>query len=99
LPLVPSVTVAAPVRLTVVVLSVSVTLVVAAAGLTASCSKLPPEALLIVVETVPASTYTVSPCAGTLTVPELAPAPIVIVAPLARLTVTGVCAVLVSDAV
>jgi hypothetical protein len=95
----PSVTLGVAVRLSVVVLSVSVTLVDAAAGLIASCSKLPPEALLIVVETVPASTYTVSPCAGTLTVPELVPAPIVIVAPLARLTVTGVCAALVSDAV
>jgi hypothetical protein len=82
-----------------VALIVSVTVVVAADGLIASASKLPPVALLIVVETVPASTYAVSPCAGTLTVPELAPAAIVIVAPLARLTVTGVCAALLSDAV
>ena len=39
---------AAPVRLTVVTSTVSVTVVVAAAGLIVSCSKLPPVALLIV---------------------------------------------------
>ena len=92
-------TVAAPVRLSVVVLIVSVTLVVAAAGLTANASKLPPEAPLIVADTLPASTYTSSPGAAMLTVPELAPAAIVMVAPLLRLTVTAVCAALVSDAV
>ena len=60
---------------------------------------MPPEALLIVADTLPASTYTSSPGAATLTVPELAPAAMVIVAPLLSVTVTGVCAALVSDAV
>ena len=82
----PSATLGVAVRLTVVVSIVSVTLVVAAAGLMASASKLPPEALLIVADTLPASTYTSSPCAATLTVPELAPAAMVIVAPLANVT-------------
>ena len=63
--------------------------VVAAAGLIVSASKLPPLALLIVADTLPASTYASSPGAATLTVPELAPAATVIVAPLERLTVTA----------
>ena len=95
----PSATLGVAVRLTVVVLIVSVTLVVAAAGLIASASKLPPDALLIVADTVLASTYTSSPGAATLTVPELAPAAIVISAPLDSVTFTGVCAALFSDAV
>ena len=84
---------------TVVELMVSVTLVVAAAGLMVSASKLPPDALLMVADTLPASTYTSSPGAATLTVPELAPAAMLIVAPLERVTITAVCAGLVSDAV
>ena len=95
----PSATLGVAVRLSVVVLIVSVTLVVAAAGLIASASKLPPDALLIVADTLLASIYTSSTGAATLTVPELAPAAIVIVAPLERVTVTAVCAELVSDAV
>ena len=95
----PSATLGVAVRLTVVVSMVSVMAVVAAAGLIASASKLPPLALLIVADTLPASTYASSPGAATLTVPELAPAAMVIVAPLLRVTVTGVCAALVSDAV
>jgi hypothetical protein len=47
--------------------------VVAAAGLTTRFSKLPPLALLIVAETLPASMTASSPGAA-LTVPELAPA-------------------------
>ena len=49
-----------------VVSIVSVIAVVAAAGLTARLSKLPPVALEIVADTLPASTYTSSPGAGTL---------------------------------
>ena len=95
----PSATLAEAVRLTVVVAMVSVIAVVAAAGLIARLSKLPPVALLIVADTLPASTYTSSPGAGTLTVPELAPAAMLIVAPLLSVTVTAVCAALFSDAV
>ena len=94
----PSATLGVADRLTVVALTVSVTLVVAAAGLIDRFSKLPPLALLIVAETLPASTYASSPGAATLTVPELAPAAMVMVAPLLSVTVTGDCAALVSDA-
>ena len=73
--------------------------VVAAAGLTARLSKLPPDALEIVADTLPASTYTSSLGAGTLTLPALAPAAMVIVAPLLSVTVTALCAALVSAAV
>jgi hypothetical protein len=55
-------------------------------------------ALLIVADTLPASTYTSSP-ARHADVPELAPAAMVMVAPLDSCTVTGDCAALVSDAV
>src|SRR5262245_22078342 len=95
----PSATLALALRLTVVVSAVSVIVVVAAAGLMASASKLPPDALLIVADTLPASTYTSSLGAATLTGPLLAPAAIVIVALLLNVTVTAVCAALVSDAV
>ena len=95
----PSATMRLAVSDTVVVSMVSVTAVVAAAGLTASASKLPPVAAVIVADTLPASTYTSSLGAATLTVPELAPAAIVIVAPLLSVTVTGDCAVLFNDAV
>ena len=61
---------------------VSVTDVVAAAGLIASVSKLPPDAVLMLAETLPASAYTSSPGAATLTLPELDPAAMTIVAPL-----------------
>ena len=95
----PSATLGVAVRLTVVVSIVSVTAVVAAAGLTTRLSKLPPVALLIVADTLPASMTTSSPGAATLTVPELAPVAMVIVAPLLSVTLTGACAALVSDAV
>ena len=95
----PSATLGVALSATEVLLTVSVTLVVAAAGLTARFSKLPPAALEIVADTLPASTYTSSPGAATLTVPVVAPAAIVIVAPLLRLTVTAVCAALVNVAV
>ena len=95
----PSATLGVAARLTVVVLAVSVMVVVAAAGLMASASKLPPDALLIVADTLPASMYTSSPGAATLTVPELAPAAMLIVAPLLSVTVTAVCAGLFSEAV
>ena len=84
---------------TVVVSVVSVTAVVAAVELIASASKLPPLALLIVADTLPASTYTSSPGAATLMLPVLAPAAMVILAPLDNVTVTAVCAADVSDAV
>src|SRR5262245_28378378 len=94
-----SATLGVAVRDTVVVSIVSVTAVVAAAGLTASCSKPPPVAVLIVADTLPASTITSSAGAGTLTMPLLALAAITIDAPLLSVTVTGVCAGAVSDAV
>ena len=50
-------------------------------------------------DTLPASTYTSSLGAATLTVPVLAPAAMVIVAPLLSVTVTAVCAGLFSEAV
>ena len=53
----------------------------------------------MVVDTLPASTYTSSLGAGTLTVPELAPAAMMMLAPLARSTVTAVCATAVRLAV
>src|SRR5258706_10121019 len=95
----PSATLGVVLRLTVVVSIVSVTEVVAADGLTTSDSKLPPDALLIVADTLPASTMASSPGAATFAVPELAPAAMVMVAPLDKLTVTADCAALVSDAV
>ena len=88
----PSATLADAVRLTVLASTVSVIVVVAGAPLTTRLSKLPPDAATMLVDTLPASTYTSSLGAGTLTVPELAPAAMVMVAPLARLTVTAVCA-------
>ena len=88
----PSATLGVAVRLTVVVSTVSVMAVVAGAGLTARFSKLPPLAALIVADTLPASTIASSVGAGTLVVPVLAPAAMVIVAPLLSVTVTGACA-------
>ena len=95
----PSATLGVALRLTVVVSRVSVTVVVAAAGLMASASKLPPVAAVIVADTLPASTYTSSLGAATLTVPLVAPAAMVIVAPLDSVTLTGVAAAFVSVAV
>ena len=74
-------------------------MVTAAAVLIARFSKLPPVALEIVADTLPASTTTSSLGAGTLTLPALAPAAMVIVAPLLSVTVTALCAALVSAAV
>ena len=79
--------------------SVSVIAVVAAAGLIASASKLPPVAAVIVADTVPASTYTSSLGAGTFAVPLVAPAAMLIVAPLDRVTLTGEAAAFVNVAV
>ena len=95
----PSATLGEAVSDTVVVSMVSVIAVVAAAGSTSNDSKLPPDAALMVADTLPASTYTSSPGAGTLTVPELAPAAMVMVAPLESVTLTADCAAPVSDAV
>ena len=95
----PSLTLGDALSDTVVVSIVSLTAVVAAAGLTTSVSKPPPMALAIVADTLPASTIASSPGAGTLTLPLLAPAAMVIVAPLLSVTVTADCAALVSDAV
>jgi hypothetical protein len=83
----------------VVVSIVSVTAVVAAAGLTASDSKLPPAAAAIVRETLPASMYGSSLGAGIDAVPLVAPVAIVIVSPVDSVTVTGACAALSSVAV
>src|SRR5262245_53893213 len=95
----PSATDGVALRLTVVVSTVSVMVVVAAAGLTDSTSKLPPAADAIVVDTLPASTYTSSLGAATLTLPLVAPAATVVVAPLLGLTLAGVSAALLSVAV
>src|SRR5215831_9803277 len=95
----PSATLGLALRLTVVVSIVSVIAVVAAAGLIARLSKLPPLAAVMVADTLPASTYTSSLGAATLTLPLLAPAAMLIVAPLLSVTATAVCATLVSDAV
>src|SRR5688572_19971740 len=95
----PSATLGLALNDTVVVSIVSVMVVVATAGLTVNASKLPPAALLIVADTLPASTITSSLGAGTLTVPLLVPAAMLIVAPLESVTLTADCATLVSDAV
>ncbi len=95
----PSATTASPVIETVVASIVSVMVVVAALALTFSASKLPPVALVIVREMLPASTYTSSVGARTDTEPVLLPAAMVIVSPVDNVTVTGVCAALVNVAV
>ena len=95
----PSATEGEEVRLTVVVSSVSVIEVVAAAGLTIRLSKLPPVAEAIVAETEPASMYTSSLGAATETEPVEAPLAIVIEAPFDKMTVTAPCAALVRLAV
>ena len=95
----PSATLGVAVRLTVVVSSVSVMLVVAATGLTTRFSKLPPVADAIVAETEPASRYTSSPGAAILAVPDEAPAAIMMTLPLESVTVTGDWAALLRLAV
>src|SRR5687767_12893251 len=95
----PSTTLAVAVRLTVVVAIVSVIAVGAAARWTGRVSKLRPLALEIVADTLLACMYRSSLGAATLTVPLLAPAAMLIVAPLLSVTLTVVCAGLVSDAV
>ena len=95
----PSATLAVAVRLTVVVSGVSVMAVTAGAGFTTSDSSPPPVAPVIVACTLPASTYTSSAGAATLTVPVLVPAAMVIVAPLLSVTDTGDAAGLVRLAV
>ena len=95
----PSATLGVAVRLSVVVAMVSVTAVVAAAGLIVRFSKLPPVADTMVRDTLPASTYTSSLGAGTLSVPLVAPAAMVIVVPPVIVTVTALCAALLSVAV
>ena len=95
----PSATEAEAVSETVVMSVVSVIEVVAAAGFTTRLSKLPPVAELMVAETEPASMYTSSVGAATLTVPVVAPFAIVIVAPFDSVTVTAPCAALVRLAV
>ena len=62
-------------------------------------SKLPPVALLMVALTVPASTYTSSPGAATLTLPVVAPLAMLITLPLESVTLTALCAALVRLAV
>src|SRR6185436_19063885 len=95
----PSATAGEAVSDSVVVSMVSVTAVVAAAGLIARLSKPPPVAVAIVADTLPASTIASSLGAGTLTLLLLEPAAIVMVAPLDNVTVTAEVAALVSDAV
>ncbi len=62
-------------------------------------SKLPPVAPVIVVLTVLPLLYTSLAAVGTLTVPTVSPAAMVMVEPFDRVTVTGVCAGLVNVAV
>ena len=69
---------------------VSVTLVVAGAVLTDRLSKLPPLVPVMVADTGPASRYTSSVGASTATVPDEAPAAMVICAPFESVTVSGV---------
>ena len=95
----PSATLGVAVRLTVVVSSVAVMLVVVAAGLTTRFSKLPPVADAIVVVIEPASRYTSSLGAATLAVPDEAPAAIMMTLPLESVTVTGDWAALLRLAV
>ena len=95
----PSATLGVAVRVAVVTSIVSVTVVTAAAASITSDSKLPPVAVLIVRETLPASTYGSSVGAAMLTVPLVAPAAMVIVSPVDSVTVTGVSAGLVRVAV
>ena len=95
----PSATLPVAVRETVVASVVSVMLVVAAVGFTTRDSKLPPVAVAIVAETEPASMYTSSLGAATLTVPLEAPAAMLITAPLDSVTDTAVPAGLVRLAV
>ena len=72
---------------------------VAAVGLTVNDSKLPPLARVIVREAVLASTYTSSVGAAIDSVPVVAPAAMLIVWPVDKVTLTGVCAALESVAV
>ena len=95
----PSATAGLAVSDTVVVSIVSAIAVLAAVGSMASASKLPPAAVLIVADTLPASMNASSLGAATLTLPLLAPAAMVITAPLDSVTLTAVCAGAVSDAV
>ena len=72
--------------------TVSFTVVMAGVALTTRFSKFPPLAAATAACTVPASTMASSAGAGTVAVPVLAPAAMVIVAPLVSVTSTGVCA-------
>ena len=95
----PSATLGVAVRVTVVVSTVSVTAVTAAAGLATRLSKLPPLVAVIVAETLPASAYTSSVGAGTDTLFDEVPATMTICAPFDSVTVTSVPAALLSVAV
>ena len=61
-------------------------------------TKTPPVAVLIVADMAPASAYTSSAGAATLTVPLVVPAAMAMVAPLDSVTLTGVCAAWLSVA-
>ncbi|MNE63635.1 hypothetical protein D3C77_436400 [compost metagenome] len=87
------------VSFTVEVSMVSVTSVTAADGSTSSFSKSPPVVPSMVTSTVSRSMYTSSSGASTVTVPVVAPAAMLITAPLLRVTVIAVPAGLVSVAV
>jgi len=95
----PSATDGVAVRLTVEVSTVSVTLVTAGVLLTTRFSKLPPDTLVMLALTCPASRYGLSPCVANATLPVVWLAPMVMVWPLLRVTVTGDCAALVRVAV
>ena len=77
---------------TVVVSIVSLMLVTASAVFGTRLSKPPPVAVVMRSVTEPASRYTSSLGAGTLMLPLLVPATMVIVRPLSSVTVTSLCA-------
>ncbi|MNH18550.1 hypothetical protein D3C78_1102120 [compost metagenome] len=85
--------------LRVVVWRVSVTAVTAAVLLTTRFSKLPPEVPVMFADTSPASMYTSSPGAATITEPDVLPAAMLMVWPLLRVTVIAVPAGLLNVAV
>ncbi|MNE57193.1 hypothetical protein D3C80_1521430 [compost metagenome] len=88
-----SFTVGVAVKVTVVVSLTSLTMVLTGVVFGAMASRLPPVAVLMLSVTVVGPWYTSLPTATSST-PELAPAAMVIVLPLSRVTVTGpFCAV------
>ncbi|MNE70033.1 hypothetical protein D3C77_361370 [compost metagenome] len=95
----PSATDVVPVMPTVVVLMVSLTWVTAGLSLMSSFSKLPPVAPVMVSLMSPASMYTSSLGASIVMLPLVLSAPMMMVLPLLKVTVTAVPAGLLRVAV